>query len=130
MKKSLSLILALVIVLALAVSAEAKSSLSYAVTGRAIDSAEHFSPAGARVVELKTGMFSCGGDVLRRRIVEFDDVNALSITLPTDARGEDSSYDIHGYTEASFIITDATEEYSAIAFGISISAIFGNEYEL
>lgn len=129
-KIHVALFLALVIVLALAVSAEAKSSLSYAVTGLSIDSAEHFSPEGARVVELKTGMFSCGGDVLRRRIVEFDDVNALSITLPTDARGEDSSYDIHGYTEASFIITDATEEYSAIAFGISISAIFGNEYEL
>jgi hypothetical protein len=75
-------------------------------------------------------MFSCGGDVLRRRIVEFDGVTALSITLPTDLRGEDSSYDIHGYTEASFIITDATEDCSTLAFGTSISGIYGNEYEL
>jgi len=126
----IALFLALVFVFTLTVSAEKNETLSYAVTGLPIDSEEHFSPEDVRIVELKPGMFSCGGDVLRRRIVDFENTSALNITLPTDARGADNSYDIHGYTEASFIITDVENDYSALAFGISISGIYGNEYEL
>lgn len=126
----IALFVVLALLISLTVSADDRASLSYAVTGLSIDSAEHFSPENVRMVELKTGMFSCGGDVLRRRIVELENTSALSITLPTDVRSEDSSYSIHGYTEASFIITDVHDTYSTLAFGISISGIYGSEYEL
>ncbi len=130
----LALAVVLILFMPICVSAKESTALSYAHTGYSIDAEGVFIPAesdSAKIFELKTGMFSCGGDVLRRRLVSIGDITALSITLPTDTLpDEDNLYGIYGYTDVSLVLTDIEDSYAALCFGISLGGAEDIPYTL
>ncbi len=134
--KRLWLALAVVLILSMSICVSAKDStaLSYARTGYSIDAEGIFLPEESDSVkkfELKSGMFSCGGDVLRRRLVSIGDITALSITLPTDTLSdEDDLYGSHGYTDVSLVLTEIEVPYAALCFGISLGGAEDIPYTL
>ncbi len=119
---------ALIFLMAISVSASDVHAVSYAKTGYSIDADGVFLPdesGEVKTFELKTGMFSCGGDVLRRRIVSIGGISAVSVTLPTESLGGVLDTSIHGYTEISLVLTEIEDVYRTLAFGISISGSDG-----
>ncbi len=118
------------------VSAEDVYSVSYAVSGHDISETALFAPEDSDNIKsfaLESGMFSSEGDVLRRRIMLLDTVRTLKLYMPTDAQissdaSSYSEYDIHGYTEVSFVLDDIKDVYPTLAMGINIDSSFDSIY--